>query len=207
MKEGNFDDGIPCKVILVGDSSVGKTSIINSYLNHIPERLKPTIGASFAKKLEIIDNYHISFDIWDTAGQERFRAVNNIFYKEAYVCILVYDITNLETFENIKSFWYNCVKESTSYEIIFGVVGNKIDLYEEQKVDEEKVKKYCESIDAIFHLTSAKENTYIDELFFKLGQKFINSNLFKFLLSKNTESKNKKLELQNKNKEIKKKFC
>lgn len=198
MEEGNYDDGIPCKVILVGDSGVGKTSIIDSYLKRFPEKIKPTIGASFAKKLEIIDNYQISFDIWDTAGQERFRAINNIFYKEAYVCIMVYDITNLETFENIKSFWYNCVKESSSGEIIFGVVGNKIDLYEEEKVNEEKVKKYCESIDAIFHLTSAKENTYIDELFSKLGQKFIKSNLFNFLLSKNIETKNTKLELKNK---------
>ena len=207
MEEENIDEEFACKVILVGDSGVGKTSIIDRYLNHLQEKVKPTIGATFAQKIEIIDNYQISFDIWDTAGQERFRAINNIFYKEAYACIMVYDITNPETFESIKSYWYNCVKENASGEILFAVVGNKIDLYEEEKVDEEKVKEYCESIDAIFQLTSAKENTYIDELFSKLGQKFINSNLFKFLLSQNTENKKQKIELEDKVKDKKKKCC
>ena len=207
MEEEDFGEEIPCKVILVGDSGVGKTSIINRYLNKFPEKVNPTIGATFVQKLETIDNYQISFDIWDTAGQERFRAINNIFYKETYVCILVYDITNPVTFENIKSFWYNCVKQNAFTEIIFAVVGNKIDLYEEEKVDEEKVKEYCESIDAIFQLTSAKQNTYIDELFSKIGEKFINSNLFKNLLSQNTDSKAPKLELKDINKKPKEKCC
>ena len=207
MEEEDFGEEIPCKVILVGDSGVGKTSIIFRYLNKIPEKLKPTIGATFVQKIEFIDNYHISFDIWDTAGQERFKAINNIFYKETYICILVYDITNPESFENIKSYWYNCVKTNAPSEIIFVVVGNKIDLYEEEKVDEEKVKEYCESIDAIFQITSAKQNTYIDELFSKIGKKFINSNLFKNLMSSNTDTKKQKLELGDKNEKTKKKCC
>ena len=196
---------ISCKVILVGDSGVGKTSIINRYLNQYTENQKSTIGASYANKLETIDNYNINFDIWDTAGQERFRSVNTIFYKEAYVCIMVYDITVPESFESIKNYWYDTVKENSFDDIIFGIAGNKIDLYEEEQVDQKLVNEYCQSIDALFKATSAKQNTCIDDIFKELGKKFIKSDLFKFLLSQNEEKK--PLELDKTNNKKKKKCC
>ena len=199
---------IPCKIILVGDSGVGKTSIINRYLNKFTEKIKPTIGASYANKLEKIDNYNINFDIWDTAGQERFRAVNKIFYKEAHICIMVYDITNKESFDSIKNFWYNTVRENSSEKIIFGVGGNKADKYEEEQVNEKEAKEYSNSIDAEFHLTSAFQNTYIDQLFKGLGKKFIQSDVFKELLSQTSASiKKVNLENQNDNQKKKKKWC
>ena len=196
---------ISCKVILVGDSGVGKTSIINRYLKQYNNNEKTTIGASYASKVETIDDYKIIFDIWDTAGQERFRSVNTIFYKEAYVCIMVYDITNPESFESIKNYWYNTVKENAYDDIIFGIAGNKIDLYEEEKVDQNKVQQYGESIDALFKTTSAKQNTCIDDIFKALGQRFIKSNLFKFLLSQREEKK--PLNLDNNGKKKKKNKC
>ena len=205
MKEEECNDVIiPCKIILVGDSGVGKTSIISRYLNKFSDKIKSTIGASYANKLETIDNYNINFDIWDTAGQERFRAVNKIFYKEAYACIMVYDITNKESFESIKTYWYNTVNENSSGKIIFGVAGNKADLYEEEAVNEKEAKEYCNSIDAEFRITSAYQNTYIDDLFIDLGKKFIKSDLFKTLLSQTSEN-HKKVNLENKNDDQKKK--
>ena len=206
LKSNNDNTAISCKVILVGDSGVGKTSIINRYLNQYTDFQKATIGASYASKLETIDNYKINFDIGDTAGQERFRSVNTIFYKEAYVCIMVYDITSLESFESIKNYWYNTVKENSFDDIIFGIAGNKIDLYEEEKVDQKVVNEYCKSIDALFKTTSAKQNTCIDDIFAELGKRFIKSDLFKFLLSQNVEKKQLNLD-NNKKKNKKKKFC
>ena len=204
LKSSN--DPISCKVILVGDSGVGKTSIINRYLKQYSENQKATIGASYANKLEKIDDFEINFDIWDTAGQERFRSVNTIFYKEAYVCIMVYDITKPESFESIKDYWYNTVSDNASGKIIYGIAGNKIDLYEEEKVDQNKVKEYCDSIDALFKATSARQNTCIDDIFKELGKKFIQSDLFKYLISQNTDN-NKKLDLNKSDKKKKKGCC
>ena len=199
------EKSIPCKVILVGDSGVGKTSIIKRYLNTFRENEKSTIGASYSTNSQIIGKNKISFDIWDTAGEERFRSVNSIFYKEANACILVYDITNLESFQNIKNFWYNSVKENAISEIIFAVAGNKCDLYAKEKVKSKDAKEYCKEIDAFFFETSALENRSIDEIFEKLGEKFIGSDIFKKLKT-NLEYGDKVTLNKTKNKK-KKKFC
>ena len=201
------DTPIPCKVILVGDSGVGKTSIINRYLDKYDPNEKTTIGASFSSKIRIIDGYKISFDIWDTAGEERFRSVNSIFYKEAYVCLIVYDVTNKITFQSIKKYWYNSVKENASKVITFGIAGNKIDLYSKEEVNEKEVKDYCKEINALFFKTSAKENTFIDEIFTSLGKKFVHSEDFKSLKPKYIDIDNSiKIEAHNKKKK-KKMWC
>ena len=207
MTEFKNEDGIPCKVILVGDSGVGKTSIIGRYLNKYTAEQRATIGASYSNKTQMVDKYQLNFDIWDTAGQERFRSVNSIFYKEAYICIMVYDITKEESFQSVKEYWYNTVKENAIDEIIFGVAGNKIDLYEEEKVNQEEVKKFCDSIGATFKVTSAKENSYIDDLFIELGRTFIRSDLFKMIMSENEEDNGQPINLHDENTNKKKKKC
>ena len=207
MTEFKNEDGIPCKVILVGDSGVGKTSIIGRYLNKYTAEQRATIGASYSNKTQMVDKYQLNFDIWDTAGQERFRSVNSIFYKEAYICIMVYDITKEESFQSVKEYWYNTVKENAIDEIIFGVAGNKIDLYEEEKINQEEVKKFCDSIGATFKVTSAKENSYIDDLFIELGRTFIRSDLFKMIMSENEEDNGQPINLDDENTNKKKKKC
>ena len=141
-----------CKIILVGDSGVGKTSIIGRYLKNYNENEKSTIGASYSSKSEKINGYSINFDIWDTAGQERYKSVNQIFYKEAFICIMVYDITKKETFQSIENYWHQAVKDNSSNEIIFGVAGNKIDLYEEETVDQKKFKNIVIELEQHFVL-------------------------------------------------------
>ena len=170
---------ISCKVIVVGDSGVGKTSIISRYLDKFNVNERSTIGASYSTKLQEIGKYTISFDIWDTAGQERFRSVNSMFYKEAYACIFVYDITNVESFNSIKTYWYDSVKDNSIPEIIFTVVGNKSDLYIKEKVKVKEVKEFCKEINASFFETSALENRSIDDIFIKMGENFVNSSIFK----------------------------
>ena len=207
------EDPISCKTILVGDSAVGKTSIIARYLDKYKGKENPTIGASFANKIENIDGTDIKFEIWDTAGQERFRSINSIFYQDAYICIMVYDITNEKSFQSLGSYWYNAVKEYGNEEIIYHVAGNKIDLFENEKVDKDEVKEYSNSINAEYSFVSASENTYIEDLFKNVGKKFINSDLYKKIKeakAKQTQTIPKKLEkeeVNNKPENKKKKFC
>ena len=205
MSECINENAIPCKVIMVGDSGVGKTSIIGRYLNKFNEKEKSTIGASFSNKISIIDKYKISFDIWDTAGQERYRSVSSIFYKEAYLCIFVYDITEPNSFENIKNYWYKTVMENASPKIILGIAGNKNDLYEKEKVKEKEVQKFCKEIDALYFSTSALLNSSIDDMFTKLGKKFIASQTFQNLWSTIIGTDGTKLNLKDNKK--KKSFC
>ena len=178
------DDMIHCKVIVVGDSGVGKTSIINRYLQCYNPDEKSTLGASFSSKLQTVGNYNITFDIWDTAGEERFRSVNSIFYKEACICLIVYDITNLESFESIKDYWYNSVKENAVPEVLLAIAGNKMDLINKEAFVQNEAEKFCKEINAQFFLTSAKENDFIDQIFEELGKKFIESDIFKKLMIK-----------------------
>ena len=113
-KEGEKDP-INCKVVLIGKSGVGKTSIISRYTtNTFKDTLMSTPGANFISKKVFLaeENENIKFEIWDTAGQERYRALAKVFYKNAAACILVYDITNKSSFEDIKSYWIPELKEN-----------------------------------------------------------------------------------------------
>ena len=167
---------IPCKIILVGDSGVGKTSIINRYLDNYKENITSTLTASYSSKLTIVKDYKINFQLWDTAGQEQYRSMNSLFYKDAHICIMAYDITKENTFNNIKNYWYESVSNNGLEGVIFGVAGNKNDLYMEESVDKNEVNNFCKEINAVFKLTSAKQNFCIDDLFNELGERFLNSN-------------------------------
>ena len=174
-------NSIRCKTIIVGNSGVGKTSIIQRYLGKFEQDERSTVGASFTNKSENINGKTILFEIWDTAGQERFRSINSIFYQDASVCILTYDITQKKSFEDLKSYWHNAVSEQSSQNIIFHVVGNKIDLFNKEEVDKNEVDQYCEKIGAEVSLISAKDenNAYVDMLFQKLGEKYLNSDIYR----------------------------
>ena len=108
---------LPCKVVLIGESGVGKTSIISRYIsNTFSSVLTATPGASFTTKIVYLQEYKqsIKFEIWDTAGQEKYRALAKVFYKNAAVCILVYDITRRKSFEELKNYWVNEIKSNAS---------------------------------------------------------------------------------------------
>ena len=109
------DEAQTCKVVLLGESGVGKTCIIARFINNIfEENLISTTGASYAGKTMTFDEYDgksIRFEIWDTAGQEKYRSLTKIFYKDATAAILVYDITRKESYEEIQKYWYNQIKD------------------------------------------------------------------------------------------------
>ena len=172
----------PCKVILVGDSSVGKTTIISRYLNLYNPNPISTTGASYSVKETIFENnIKISFEIWDTAGQEKYRSLNKIFYNNSNICFLVFDITERQSFNNILNFWYKEVFEYnnnnySSNNILFGVIANKIDLEKNINVKVDEIKNFSDKIGADFILASAKNGIGINEIFMKLGKKFIEQN-------------------------------
>jgi len=198
MDNSQIDENpIRCKTILVGNSGVGKTSIISRYLGKFNPKEKTTIGASFTNKLEVVNDKKILFEIWDTAGQERYRSINNIFYQDAYICLLVYDITKKQTFDDIKEYWYKSVLDEATENIIFHIVGNKIDLIREEEVDRNEVKDYCDKIGVDVSFISAKEenSTYVDILFSQLAEKFINSEKYKELEKLFLKNQPKKLNI------------
>ena len=116
MNEKNEYETI--KVILLGESKVGKTSIIRRFVEHeYDEYSVTTLGASSCIKQYEIDNKIIKFEIWDTAGEERFRGIGRMFYNNAKIGILVYDITSSKSFKELKNYWYNELVENTPKDI------------------------------------------------------------------------------------------
>ena len=202
------------KVVLLGESGVGKTSIISQFTaGKFDPDCVTSLSAQFISKIVEFPslNKSICFDIWDTAGQEKFRSVNTIFYRDANICILVYDITRKESFESLKTYWHKTVKELGAEDILFGVAGNKIDKFEDEVVDQQEARDFASSIDAIFHLTSAIQNTSIDELFKDLGKKFTTTPAFQVLeeenRKKNSMNQSKKLDAKSTEKKKKSKCC
>ncbi len=206
------DIPIPCKVILVGETQVGKTSIISRYTDNYKENPNRTLAAESKRRLIEVKGYKIELEIWDTVGQEQYRSVTAIFYKEAKICILVYDITNRESFESIKNYWHDAVIQNGKKGVIIGVAGNKCDLYESENVTEKEGQDYSDSVNAYFKLVSAKENIAIDELFKSLVEKFVESEFMEELLPRYVDDKNlvkkiKKMKLEKSSDNKKKKKC
>ena len=168
----------PIKIVLLGETSVGKTSIITRFTqNSFNPNTLSSLNAQFVTKTIEINSEKITFDLWDTAGQEKYRSLAKIFYKDAKVIIFVYDITNKKSFDEIKNYWYNETKENVEEEnVIFCLVGNKNDLYEEEKISEKDAQEFADSINAIFKSTSALSNTGIPNLFDNVVRKILNPN-------------------------------
>ena len=176
MKEN--DNSEPVKIVLIGESGVGKTSIIYQFVDNNFQLEQPsTIGGTFAsKKVKCKNGKALRLEIWDTAGQERYRSVAKMFYKDANAAILVYDITNKTSFEGLQNYWIPQVKESSPENIILIIVANKIDLFEREQVNEANAKKIAKEINASFVHTSAKDRSGINDLFLEIAKKYSGSN-------------------------------
>ena len=201
-------DNISCKVVLVGDTGVGKTSIIERYINDkYDENQKTTLVSSYTfKKIDIKKyNKSVSLDIWDTAGQEVYRSLSKNFYLNASIGILVYDISRKASFESIRDYWYEQLKTFGEEKMIFDVVGNKTDLFQREEVPENEARNFAKSINAGFHLVSCKDCVGIKDLFEDCGRKYLEDN---DLTKEDCNKKNKnKIVLEKDKKSEKKKCC
>ena len=167
-------ESINCKVVLLGETGVGKTCLIERYTkSEFHDNFAPTLGGTFIEKEVAYKSYNktIKFQIWDTAGQEKYRSINKLFYSDANIAILVYDITRKETFDEIKNYWYEQVKENAPKNIQMVIVGNKSDLYEFQEVPTEDVKQYAEEFGASAYECSAKTSVGVEVNNFLIGNR------------------------------------
>ena len=154
----NEEEIIDIKLILLGESGVGKTSIIKRYIN---DEFDPTITTSLTTSYvgKIIEKgkKKIKLNIWDTVGQEKFRSISKLFLKNTKIVIIVYSIVSQESFDNL-DYWLNLYKTQLEDGTILGVAANKCDLFLEQVVSDEIGKQYAQKNNAIFGLISAKQN-------------------------------------------------
>ena len=210
VEEESQNKGESIKVVLVGSSGVGKTSISHRYINGKYSEQDPgsTVGASYFQKFLDIDDQSLQLDIWDTAGQEKYRSMGKMFYKDAYIVIFVYDITDKKSFLDLKEVWYDELKSTGEKNTVYAVVGNKSDLYLEEKVDENEARKWANEIGAVFGVVSAKTGDCINALFNNVVRKYLSPD---FVARINTEKKikgeNKTFEIDPKKENKKKKCC
>ena len=162
------------KICLLGKSGVGKTCIIKRFKdNQFDGELATTLGGSYSVKNLTINNKEVQCDLWDTAGQEKYHSITKHFYKDAYIICLVYDITDGDSFKEIKEVWYEDLKKNGEKYTVIGLVGNKTDMYEKEQVNEEEARQYAESIGALCMLVSAKNGDNINLLFEKLVAQYL----------------------------------
>eukprot|EP01041_Mallomonas_annulata_P012488 gene12488-26291_t len=160
------------KIIILGDSGVGKTSLMNQYVNkRFTSQYKATIGADFLPKEVMIDD-----KIWDTAGQERFQSLGVAFYRGADACILVYDVTSDSSFEHLNSWRDEFLSQANPRDpdnFPFVVVGNKIDKEAERRVPRAKATQWCKSKGPNpipYFETSAKDAIKVESAFLEVAQ-------------------------------------
>ena len=166
-EEANIDTSYQIskqKLILVGDVAVGKTSIINSLMGQkFSEEYEPSIGVDFFSKTLKYKGKSIKFQIWDSAGQEKFKSLIPNYIRGASLIILVYDITNKKTFDNLSS-WIEFINNYENTNIV--ICGNKIDLKDKREVSYEEGKNFSEEKKMDFFEVSAKEETNLLTMLF-----------------------------------------
>ena len=200
------------KVILLGDTGVGKTSIINRYIDgKFDPNVENTTSSSFSSK-EVIKNdviYRLNF--WDTIGQEKYNSITNIFIKGSNIVVLVYSVESLSSLEDL-DYWYNSLKDILQEnKYILAIVGNKSDLIKDNEavVSEEEARKYAIEKNAEFKLISSKEDSNeINNFFDMLLEKLLKLNYItvtdSYVIKR---SKHKDAPTKNEKKKKKKKFC
>ena len=163
MKKESYD--LLFKLILIGDSCVGKSNILSKYLkNEFDPNSRATVGVEFGTKNILINNKKIKIQIWDTAGQERYRSITSAYYKGAKGALIVYDITRKATFNNIDK-WISDLKLNGDKDICIVILGNKSDLNDKRQVTFEEGQKMAKDCNMMFFETSAKTGENVEKIF------------------------------------------
>ncbi|XP_006177259.1 ras-related protein Rab-13 isoform X1 [Camelus dromedarius] len=158
------------KLLLIGDSGVGKTCLIIRFAeDNFNNTYISTIGIDFKIRTVDIDGKKIKLQVWDTAGQERFKTITTAYYRGAMGIILVYDITDEKSFENIQN-WMKSIKENASAGVERLLLGNKCDMEAKRKVQKEQANKLAQEHGIRFFETSAKSSMNVDEAFSSLAR-------------------------------------
>lgn len=159
------------KFLLVGNSCVGKTSLVHRFCrDDFDETINSTISVEFMTSIIKIDQTPIKLQIWDTAGQEQYKALGKAYYRNAVGVILCFSLTDYDSFEKIQD-WYTDVKNLCNPHAEIVLVGTKSDLIDEKRVTDFQIKQFAEKLKLEYMETSAKKNTNVHDLFYHMTQK------------------------------------
>eukprot|EP01113_Clastostelium_recurvatum_P005303 TRINITY_DN12369_c0_g1_i3.p1 TRINITY_DN12369_c0_g1~~TRINITY_DN12369_c0_g1_i3.p1 ORF type:complete len:213 (+),score=31.49 TRINITY_DN12369_c0_g1_i3:82-720(+) len=161
------------KIVLLGEGCVGKTSLCLRYVqDKFNDKHLTTIQASFLTKRLTVDGRRVGLAIWDTAGQERFHALGPIYYRDANGALLVYDITDRDSFQKVQS-WVKELRKMLGDNVVLAIAGNKADLERQRVVSIEEAESYAASVGAKHFSTSAKLNKGLEDLFLDLTKRML----------------------------------
>ncbi|KAI8641049.1 ras family-domain-containing protein [Parasitella parasitica] len=179
---------VPVKLVLLGESAVGKSSLVVRFVNReYAENREPTIGAAFLTQKCTVDDRTVKYEIWDTAGQERFHSLAPMYYRNAQAAIVMYDITKSSTLDKAKG-WVKELQRQANSQIVIALVGNKLDLVEENRSEQnedtdeqdengtsrqvtfEEASAYASEAGLLFFETSARTAANVDEVFREIAK-------------------------------------
>ncbi|CAD8048183.1 unnamed protein product [Paramecium sonneborni] len=161
------------KFIIVGDTNVGKSCLLLQFTDsRFRNEHDATIGVEFGSRNLKINDKQIKLQIWDTAGQESFKSITRSYYRGSIGGILVFDVTNRQSFENVQK-WYNEIQGYACDKIEMVIVGNKIDLEERREVSSEEAKKFAQKFKFDYFETSAKTGENVDNVFESMANKVL----------------------------------
>ena len=179
MSSGDQEYDYLFKLLLIGNSSVGKSSLLFRFCENVwDDNFVPTIGVDFKLKSIEVNGKKVKLQIWDTAGQERFKNIPSSYQRGGNGVLVVYDITDRESFENLTS-WLIEIEKNANKNVYKLLIGNKCDLEDQRKISTQEGKEFAESNGMKFIETSAKDNTKVQEAFELLTTEIIKSNLNK----------------------------
>lgn len=159
------------KLVLLGESAVGKSSLVLRFVKgQFQEYQESTIGAAFLTQTVCLDETTVKFEIWDTAGQERYHSLAPMYYRGAQAAIVVYDITNADTFSRAKT-WVKELQRQASPNIVIALAGNKADMSDTRAVEHQEAQVYADDNSLLFLETSAKTALNVNEVFMAIAKK------------------------------------
>ncbi|MFX1417340.1 MAG: Rab family GTPase [Promethearchaeota archaeon] len=176
-EEAKLEREFVFKVAILGDSAVGKTSLINQFVEgSFIEDYKPTLGANIVRKDVNLDGIKVRLILWDLAGQEKYRVVRSMYFQGCQGALLVYDVTRYSTFDSINSKWLRDFKKYVKKEGVYILIGNKTDLIDQRTVTTDRGKEIAQKIKASHFIeTSAKLGENIEEAFTLLVNQILNN--------------------------------
>lgn len=159
------------KLVLLGDMGAGKSSLVLRFVKgQFYDYQESTIGAAFFSQTLAVNDTTVKFEIWDTAGQERYHSLAPMYYRGAAAAIIVYDITNTDSFSRAKK-WVQELQRQGNANLVMALAGNKSDLASKRKVESEEAQKYADENGLFFMETSAKSAQNVNELFYEIARK------------------------------------